>query len=212
MTDPFSQAAWDERYRSRDALWSGNPNPNLVSQVADLAPGLALDAGSGEGADAIWLAARGWLVTAIDISPVALQRAAAHAAERGDELAGRIEWRHEDLTSWEPGDASFDLVSVQYMHLPEPLRNEMFRRLAAAVAPAGTLLIVGHHPSDLQTRVPRPPMPEMFYTGDDIASLLADGDWIIATNAASPRAGTDPDGNVVTVHDTVLRATRSGVR
>jgi len=212
MSDPFSQEAWDERYRSRGALWSGNPNPNLVSQVADLAPGIALDAGAGEGADAIWLASRGWIVTAVDISAVALERGAAHAAERGAELAGRIEWRHEDLTSADPGNASYDLVSVQFMQLPEALRTPMFRRLAAAVAPGGTLLIVGHHPSDLQTTVPRPPLPELFYTGDDIVGLLDDADWTIVTNAASPRTATDPDGNAVTVHDSVLRAARRGPR
>jgi len=212
MSDPFSQEAWDERYRSRGALWSGNPNPNLVSQVADLAPGIALDAGAGEGADAIWLASRGWIVTAVDISAVALERGAAHAAERGAELAGRIEWRHEDLTSSDPGNASYDLVSVQFMQLPEALRTPMFRRLAAAVAPGGTLLIVGHHPSDLQTTVPRPPLPELFYTGDDIVGLLDDADWTIVTNAASPRTATDPDGNAVTVHDSVLRAARRGPR
>ena len=88
----------------------------------------------------------------------------------------------------------------------------MFRRLAAAVAPGGTLLIVGHHPSDLQTTVPRPPLPELFYTGDDIVGLLDDADWTIVTNAASPRTATDPDGNAVTVHDSVLRAARRGPR
>jgi len=71
---------WDERYRSADALWSGQPNPQLVIEAADLAPGTALDAGSGEGADAIWLAARGWQVTTVDISTVALERGAAQPA------------------------------------------------------------------------------------------------------------------------------------
>jgi SAM-dependent methyltransferase len=212
MSDPFSEAAWDERYRSRDALWSGNPNPRLVSETADLPPGLALDAGAGEGADAIWLADRGWDVLAVDISSVALQRAAEHAAARDDELAGRIEWRQADLTSWEPDDAGFDLVSAQYMQLPDPLRNAMFGRLAAAVAAGGTLLIVGHHPSDLHTTVPRPPIPEVYYTGDEVAALLDESDWTVVTNAASPRSVTDPDGNAVTVHDTVLRATRRGQR
>jgi SAM-dependent methyltransferase len=212
MSDPFSEAAWDERYRSRDALWSGNPNPRLVAEVADLSPGLALDAGAGEGADAIWLACRGWDVLAVDISAVALQRAAGHAAERDDELAGRIEWRQADLTSSDPGDMSFDLVSAQYMQLPDPLRGAMFRRLAAAVAPGGTLLIVGHHPSDLHTTVPRPPLPEVYYSGDEVAALLHQSDWTVVTNAASPRTATDPDGNEVTVHDTVLRAIRRGQR
>lgn len=207
MSDPFSGAAWDERYRSREALWSGKPNPYLVSESAGLTPGLALDAGAGEGADAIWLATRGWRVVAIDISAVALERAAAHAAERGADIAGRIEWRQADLASFEPATGSFDLVTAQYLHLPSAARAAAFGALATAVAPGGTLLIVGHHPSDLQTTVPRPPLPELFYTGDDIAVLLGAG-WDIVTNSAPGRAATAPDGSEVTIHDTVFRAAR----
>jgi SAM-dependent methyltransferase len=208
MSDMFSEEAWDERYQSRPSLWSGKPNPNLVSQTQGLAAGSALDAGAGEGADAIWLAERGWRVVAIDLSAVALQRAAAHAAERGPQIADRIEWRHADLMSWDPGAEGFDLVAVHYLHLPGTMRAAAFRRLAAAVAPGGTLLIVGHHPSDLQTTMPRPPMPELFYTGDDIAGLLDLDGWEIVTNDAPGRAATDPDGNPVTIHDTVFLATR----
>ncbi len=208
MSDPFSQAAWDERYRSRSSLWSGKPNPHLVSETEGLRAGSALEAGAGEGADAIWLADRGWRVTAVDLSGVALERAAAHAANRGAGIADRIEWRREDLTSWDPAAESYDLVSVHYLHLPTAMRADVFGRLAAAVAPGGTLLIVGHHPSDLETTMPRPPMPELFYTGDDIAGLLDAGDWDIVTNDAPGRVATDPDGNPVTIHDTVFRAFR----
>jgi SAM-dependent methyltransferase len=207
MSDPFSEAAWDERYRSRDALWSGKPNPYLVSECDGLTPGLALDVGAGEGADAIWLATRGWRVVASDISAVALGRAVAHAAERGEDIASRIEWRHEDIASVEPAATTFDLVTAQYLHLPAAARAVAFGALAAAVAPGGTLLIVGHHPSDLQTSVPRPPLPELFYTGDDIEAVIGGG-WHVVTNAAPGRTATDPDGNAVTIHDTVFRAVR----
>jgi SAM-dependent methyltransferase len=169
---------------------------------------LALDVGAGEGADAIWLATRGWQVTGVDISAVALARAAAHAAGSGPDIAGRIEWLHADVMSWRPASASFDLVTAQYLHLPPAERRVVFGALAAGVEPGGTLLIVGHHPSDLQTTMPRPPMPERFYTGDDIAALLAVDEWDIVTNAAPGREATDPDGNAVTIHDTVLRAVR----
>jgi SAM-dependent methyltransferase len=208
VSDPFSQESWDERYRSRSALWSRNPNPHLIAEAGDLTPGTALDVGAGEGADAIWLASRGWRVTAVDLSTVALERASAHASEAGPDIAARIDWAHEDVTSWDPGPGRYDLVSVQYLHLPPGPRQAALTHLAAAVASGGTLLMVGHHPSDLQTTVPRPPMPELFFTADDIAAWLDQDRWTVITNAAPGRPATDPDGNQVTIHDSVLRAVR----
>jgi SAM-dependent methyltransferase len=210
VAEMFSEAFWDERYRTKDALWSGNPNPNLVAEAADLTPGRALDVGCGEGADAIWLARRGWQVTGADISTVALERAAVHAAAAGPEVAARIKWQQADLFGWDPGTAEYDLVSAQYIHIPSESRDETFGRLAAAVRPGGTLLIVGHHPSDIGT-VPRPPFPDLFFTGDEIAALLGPADWDVITNAARGREAKHPeDGRTVTVHDTVLRARRHG--
>jgi len=145
----FSREFWDERYRSAERLWSGEPNAQLVAQTAGLTPGAALDVGCGEGADAIWLASQGWTVTAADISAVALDRAAAHAAERGDDIAGRISWRQADLFTWDPGSQRYDLVSAQFMYLPEADLRSLHRRLAAAVRPGGTLLLVLHHPDSM---------------------------------------------------------------
>jgi thioredoxin reductase/SAM-dependent methyltransferase len=204
----FTQEFWDERYASRDSLWSGNPNTHLVSEARDLPPGTALDVGSGEGADAIWLAQRGWQVTGVDVSAVALERAAGHAAQAGGGIADRIQWQHADLINWDGPAARYDLVSAQYMHLPPGARDALFRQLAAAVAPGGTLLIAAHHPSDLQTTMPRPPMPDLFYTADDIAAYLSPDSWEIVTNAAPGRPASDPEGRPVTLHDTVLRARR----
>ena len=130
----FDAAFWDARYSSAHSLWSGNPNHHLVAEVggpAGLAPGTALDAGAGEGADAIWLAERGWQVTAVDVSGVALGRAAEHAAKAGDEVAARIRWLREDLIEWAPPERAYDLVTSQYIHLPGALRHTFFARLAA---------------------------------------------------------------------------------
>jgi SAM-dependent methyltransferase len=204
--EALSQEFWDQLYLSHSSLWSGQPNPNLVAETAGLGPGTALDVGCGEGADAIWLAGRGWQVTAVDVSAVALQRAAAHASERGNMTARRIEWIHADIMVWEPGGSRFDLVSTQYMHLPAAERDAVFQRLAATVAPGGALLIVAHHPSDLHTTVPRPQEPSLFYTAEQAAGSLAPGDWDIITAEARPRPAHDPEDREVTVHDTVLRA------
>jgi SAM-dependent methyltransferase len=207
---PFGEAFWDERYSSAEALWSGNPNRYLVSEASDLHPGTALDVGCGEGADALWLAGRGWRVTGVDLSTVALGRAAGHAAQAGPGIAARTGWVHADLIGWDPGAARYDLVSSQYMHLPPGAREALFRALAGAVAPGGSLLVVGHHPSDLQTRMPRPQMPELLFTGEDIAALLDPGDWKVVTDEAPQRSAPDPEGRPVLIRDTVFRARRGG--
>ena len=108
MSNPFDQAYWDDRYSAADDVWSGAPNPVLVSETLGLPAGSALDIGCGEGADAIWLASRGWQVTATDFSAVALQRAAAHSRRAADDpatsatIAGRIQWEEHDFTRWAP--------------------------------------------------------------------------------------------------------------
>ena len=208
LAEMFTEAFWDERYRTRDHLWSGQPNATLVAEVSGLSPGRALDAGCGEGADTIWLASQGWQVTGIDISTVALDRAAGHAAAAGSQIAGRITWQQADLLDWTPSQDQYDLATAHYMHFPPGSRDEAFRRLAATVRPGGTLLIVGHHASDIGV-VPRPPIPELFFSGDDIAALLDLADWDVITNAAAAREATHPeDGHQVTLHDAVLRAQR----
>jgi thioredoxin reductase/SAM-dependent methyltransferase len=205
----FDEAAWEERYRAKPAIWSGRPNPQLVAEAAGLTPGRALDVGSGEGADAIWLAERGWQVTAVDISTTALQRAAEHATAAGPHIADRIDWLHADLREKPPAEGTYDLVSAQFMHLPSDARSELFARLAAAVAPGGTLLIVGHHPADLRTTAHRMHFPDMMYTAEEIAAGLDSGIWEIVTAETRERATADPDGHHVTIHDAVLLARRS---
>lgn len=170
-TGPFDQAFWDARYSERQQIWSGNANPHLVRTVAALDPGVALDIGSGEGGDAIWLAEQGWRVTATDLSVVALERGAALAAERAADAAPRIEWRQADVLSWAPEAGAYDLVTSQYSHFPSEQMDPLVRRLAAAVAVGGTLHIVGHEAHDHS-----PMGPEYFYTGEHLASLLITGD------------------------------------
>ncbi len=204
----FDQEWFEERYRSAPALWSGQPNPQLVAEIAELPSGTALDAGSGEGADAIWLAERGWRVTGVDFSTTALARAAEHAAVRGEEVAARIDWRHADLMAWTPPEGAFDLVSAQYMHLPPEPRAALFARLAAAVAPGGTLLIVGHDFSDVAAGAHRPPMPEMFFTAEGLAAGLQPGEWVVLVTEARPRPAKVHEGEEITVCDAVLRARR----
>lgn len=207
----FTQEFWDERYRGHEHVWSGRPNLPLVREAGELPAGRALDVGCGEGADAIWLAARGWTVTGTDISPVGLDRAAANAAAAGPEIARRISWRQGDLfgDDW-PQFSDYTLVSSHYLHLPPDARAPAIARLAAAVAPGGDLLIAAHHPSDLAIPGLRPNLPELFCTPDELAALLDDADWQIITAEAPERTapGPGPEHEPVVVRDTVLRARR----
>ncbi len=207
MTQRFDETFWNERYGNHGNIWSGHPNPQLLAETAGLPPGTALDVGCGEGADSVWLASRGWHVTGVDISSVALERAAAHSATL--DLSGSVTFEHHDLLGWTPEPGSFDLVSAQFMHLPKPDRDPLFARLADAVAPGGTLLIVGHAPSDIETGVHRPHGENMFYTAAEIAAALPAGHWEVAVTDSRPRSA-EAHGEALTIHDEVMRAVRPG--
>jgi SAM-dependent methyltransferase len=206
VSEDFDQEYWEDRYRGRTAVWSGRPNPQLVAEAGELTPGMALDAGCGEGADAVWLASRGWRVTAVDFATTALSRAREHAEAVGEGIADRIDWVPADLSGWTPAAEHFALVSTHYVHVAAS-RAALFRRLAAAVAPGGTLLIVGHHPSDMQT-IQRPFGPELYFTAEEIAADLDADRWDVVVAEARPRPATGHDGQEVTLHDAVLRARR----
>lgn len=195
---------WDEIYASREPDASREPNPQLVAEASDLAPGTALDVGCAEGSDSEWLAARGWRVSAVDISEVVLERARRATAR----FADRITFAQADLRTWTPPAAAYDLVTSHFVHFLPDDRVVVVARLAAAVRPNGTLLIVGHDPSDLQTTVKRRRVPEAFATADQFAALLPAYAWDVLVAETRPRAAADPDGNRVTVHDAIVRARR----
>lgn len=193
---------WDDRYRSRERLFSGAPNGVLVNEVIDLPPGRALDVGCGEGADALWLARRGWQVTAVDISSVALERAAA----AGKDVDDRVTWTCADLLTTPPLASAFDLVSVQYFPLPRQPAHAALRGLLDAVALGGTLLFVSHELADLSPRPEQGFNPGDYYQPDDIARLL-DDNWNVLINETRPRTTPAPAGTRHT-RDTVLSAQR----
>jgi SAM-dependent methyltransferase len=199
---PHGEDAWDERYRSQPEIWSGDPNAALVAEVADLPPGTALEAGAGEGGDAFWLASRGWKVTAADISAVAIERAAKRASERGL----TIDWLRADLATV-PAPGTYDLVTAHFLHVPKPEQPSLFRHLATAVAPGGTLLIVGHDVRDM-AEMGHSGLDEYGWTADGVTAVL-DDDWTIETVASRPRPAKGPAGDEITIRDTIVRARRA---
>jgi thioredoxin reductase len=199
-----NQADWDHRYDG-DPLWSGNPNGTLVDEVSGLAPGRALDVGAGEGGDALWLAARGWTVTASDISQRALRRIGAEAGRRGL----RVACRHADANAADPFETgAFDLVSAQYASIPRTPDDRAVRNILNAVAPGGTLLVVGHDLEPMRAvGSDRAFDPDAYVGVDDFAAAL-DGapDWDVERHEKRDR----PPGAASAhhVHDIVLRARR----
>jgi len=198
-------AEWEERYASAPAVWSGRPNDALVAHTADLAPGTALDLGAGEGRDAVWLAQRGWRVTAVDLSATALARGARAAEEAGV----AVRWVQADLATYDD-PVRYDLVTSHFLHLAPEARRGHVARAARLVAPGGTLLLVQHHALDLAAPAGRPQDPSMFPGADEVRDelLALDEPWTVEVAVAVPRHATAPDGAVVTVHDAVLRARR----
>jgi SAM-dependent methyltransferase len=197
---------WDRHYGTRRS-WGGRANPLLVETAESLTPGTALDLGCGAGGDTVWLARRGWHVTAVDISGTAVERVAAHAREQG--LDGRVTAERHDLADSFP-DGEFDLVSAQYLHTPFPLpRADVLRTAARALRPGGVLLVVDHGSTapwswnqDPDARFPAP--------AEIAADLDLDpGRWHVLRADAPRRRATGPGGRTATVTDHVLVVRRA---
>jgi SAM-dependent methyltransferase len=198
-----AQAAdWDARYRERDgAMWSGRPNGRLVAEVAALAPGRALEIGCGEGADAIWLAERGWAVTAIDVSEIAICR----AREASRAAGASVEWICGDVLQTPFPAGSYDLLSMQYPAFPKAADAATARRLLDTVGPDGLLLAVYHDLDDehLEHMKSRGVDPADYIGADDLGRLLGD-QFTVELHAVEPRI--DPPPGTAHIADVVLRA------
>lgn len=192
---------WDERYRADELVWKAEPNRFLVEEVAGLAPGRALDLACGEGRNALWLAGKGWQVTAVDFSAVGLEKARRLASERELELI-LVE---ADVVEWEPPVASFDLVVLMYLHLPAGARRRVLRAATRGLAPGATLLVVGHDSTNLTEGVGGPQDPAVLFGPEDIVGDLDGLEIERAERARRPVATGDGEVDAI---DTVVRAVR----
>ncbi len=197
-----SPAEWDERYGGSEQVWSGEPNGALVAEVDGLEPGRALDIGCGEGADAVWLAEQGWNVTGLDVTTVALDRAAQHAADAGVD----VRWLLTGLPEATEDPAGFDLVSLQYPALLRTPGDDSECWILRAVAPGGTLLMVHHVIDDHGHAREQGFDPGDYVFPADMLNLLGD-DWAIEVNQERPRMISGGAGADHT-RDQVLKARR----
>lgn len=197
----MGRAEWDERYAGTELVWSAGPNQFVASELADLPPGRALDLGAGEGRNAIWLAGRGWQVTAVDFSAAGLAKAARLADARGV----TVDWVNADLTGYQPAPDTYDLVLIAYMQFaPEPFRS-LLGKASAALAAGGTLLVVGHDADNIAHGYGGPQDPERLHRADDIVAALPS--LVIHRAGQASRPVQTPDGERVAI-DTVVRAQR----
>ena len=202
MSEAYDEPDWAELYSGDNAIWSGNPNGALVAEMSDVTPGRALDVGCGEGADAVWLAGWGWEVTALDVSRVALDRAAAAARAAGVD----VRWLLGGLVDVPLPAGAFDLVSAQYPALRRTPGQDAERALLAAVAPGGTLLVVHHADVDAEQAKAHGFDPADYVGLPQVAALLGEG-WRIEVDETRPRSVSGGAGSHHT-HDVVLRARR----
>jgi SAM-dependent methyltransferase len=192
---------WDDRYASTGLVWSAEANRFVVEELADLPPGRALDLGAGEGRNAIWLAERGWQVTAVDFSAVALAKGAKLAEGRGVS----VEWVEADLLRYRPAAAAYDLVLLAYVHLLPGDFEAILGQAAAALAPGGTLLVVGHDADNIAHGYGGPQAPEILHRADAVAAALPG--LRIERAGQARRPVQTPEGERVAI-DTVVRAQR----
>jgi 2-polyprenyl-3-methyl-5-hydroxy-6-metoxy-1,4-benzoquinol methylase len=197
----MDQTAWDERYAGPELVWGSGPNCFVAEELAALPPGRAIDLGTGEGRNAIWLAERGFTVTAVDFSRVGLARAAGLAAERGVS----VDWVHADLLDYQPTPGHFDLVLIAYIQLPADRLTALARTAGAALAPGGTLLAVGHDRDNLARGHGGPKDLSVLWTPQLMTAGLTG--LTIEQAEQVDRMVTTPDG-ARTAIDTLVRAVR----
>jgi SAM-dependent methyltransferase len=200
-SDASPRERWNRRYAAGDPHGTAMPNEFLVAELATMTPGTALDLACGAGRNAVWLAERGWRVTAVDFSSVALDRARELASSR--EVA--IEWIDADVLAWSPRARHYDLVTMLYLQLPTTERRDALRRAAEAVRPGGTLLVVGHDLLNLTEGVGGPSQPDVLFTPDDI---VADLSGFEVEKAERVRRSVTDDGTVRDAIDALVRARR----
>lgn len=198
----MDSSAWDARYAAApDLMWTSEPNRFVVEELDRLKPGRALDLAAGEGRNAVWLAERGWRVTAVEFSSVAVERGRQLAGERGV----NVEWKLADLREWTPPAGSVDLVLIAYLHLPAAELAGILQRARSALAPHGTLLVVGHDLANLTAGVGGPQDPALLHTPE---AIIAELDGLHIRRAETARRPVRVEDRTVDALDTVVVAVR----
>ena len=114
-----------------------------------------------------------------------------------------------DVQTWVPQPRSYDLVLVAYLHLPEQQRRPVMRAAAEAVAPGGTLLVVGHDLENLASGHGGPQDAAALYRPSDIAQDIEPADLIVDRKETVRRPMTDGQGQPAEALDALVLARRA---
>ena len=200
---------WNARYDTSELIWKGEPNQFLPLEVADLAPGTALDLACGEGRNAVWLAKQGWIATGVDFSDVGVEKGRTLAAENGVEAT----WVVADVTTWEPPANGYDLVAVFYLQLAAEERRASMITAVRALGVGGTLVLVGHDLLNLTEGYGGPQNPSFLLTAEDIiddltaAEVLLDVELVTEKSGRVERSVSTDDGERAAIY-TLVRVRR----
>ena len=152
---------WDERYDTDHFFYGTEPNEFLREQASALPPGgTVLCLAEGEGRNAVFLAAAGHRVVALDQSPVGLQKAERLAADKGVPLATVC----ANLADYRIEAQGWDAIVSIWCHLPPELRASVHRQVVEALKPGGVLLLEAYTPEQLKHGTGGPSSAEMMPT------------------------------------------------
>lgn len=159
---------WDERYAEPGFAYGKGANVFLMGAVAKLPPGRALCLAAGEGRNAVYLAERGFDVTAVDQSSVGLAKAEDLAHERGVSLRTIV----ADLADFALGEHSWDLVVSIFAHVPPPTRIHIHEQVSAALSVGGLFVLEAYTPDQVGRGTGGPPVAGPTMTAAALRSEL----------------------------------------
>jgi SAM-dependent methyltransferase len=190
---------WDERYSTAEYVWAVEPNQFVEAHIAGLAPGDAIDLGAGEGRNAVWLASRGWRVTAVDFSQVALDKGTKLASDH-DTV---VDFVHADATTYQ-APRPVDLVLLSYLQLPASDQMVVLEHAQTWLRPGGTLFVIAHDHTNVTNGYGGPSSTDICYNVESTVDALTG--LQIATATVAERRVETPSGQQ-TALDTLVIAT-----
>jgi len=169
---------WDARYGEPGFAFGTEPNDFLTYVVDWLVGwlptgGRVLCLAEGEGRNAVFLAGRGFVVTAVDASAVGLEKAQTLAAERGVQVQAVV----ADLADFDIGHEEWDAVVSIFCHLPPALRADVYGRVVDGLRPGGVFVLESYTPAQVGRGTGGPSDPELMPTADALCRDLAGMDF-----------------------------------